>query len=188
MEVSMDIQKMKKLEDTRVEYEKVSREHSNLFTSAKQKLFATATEEFSTFFKNKDFLVKDKPPEISATYKNLVVTLSFPKAEENFVGAYSVLKMSISNPKEDYRITVNELGVHTKSFNIETTISTGTKQAIDEVQKQIDKLSKEIMEMKARGDSFKTVKLGYTLYHGDKSKTKFPQFDSMANLLAELFK
>jgi len=184
----MDLDKMKRLENIRVDHKKVSEEHSKLLTSKKEELFKKAISDFADFFQGKEFTVDNRPPKFSATYKELTVTLELPKASDTGFGAYSLLKLSVSKPRKEYRITVNEIGVYPRSVIVETTYGAASKDKVDEVDEEIKKLSGEIANMKSHGESFKKSTLGFTLSKEDKSKEIDKQFPSLKELLAELFK
>jgi hypothetical protein len=178
---------MKQLEDIRVEHQKISEEHSQLLTSKKEDLFKRATIEFSHFFQGKGFTYVNEPSKLSATYKELRVIVRFPNPSDNFIGAYSVFNLSVSTPSKEYQITVNEVGVYPRSVQVETAYGTAFQDKIDEIDKEIKKLSGEIENMKTHAESFRKSNLGFTLHNEDKSKAVDKQFLSMKELLTELF-
>ena len=184
----MNLEKMKQLEDIRTEHKKISAEHSKVFSSKKENLFKKAIDDFSDYFQTRGFTVLNQLPEMFASYKDLKVALKFPNATDTFVGSYSVIGLSISNPNKNYRITVNEIGVYPRSAPIENTYSSGAKDKIDETDKEINRLTNEIKSMKANAESFKKSKLGFTLLNDDKKKAIDKQFESLKELLAEVFK
>ena len=183
----MDLEKMKQLENIRVTHKQISNEHLQLLISKKEELYKKGATEFTSFFEAKGFTVEKQPSKISASFKELSITAEIPNPRSNAPGASAILKISVSKPRKDFRVTVDEIGVHPRTILAETTIVPTIQGKVDETDEEIKKLSNEIEKIKNHRESLNKTNFGFTLYAEEKSRAMDKQFASMTELLGELF-
>lgn len=184
----MNLEKIKELEDIRKESSKLGEQYSNLFKQKKNRYVINAHDDFKTFFKEKGFNIRENDYEIEAMYGQAKIKMKKANLEENYIGAYSVWEIECFIDKSKYRVLLNKLNHYP---TIKTSISTYKKLTEEEkLNKEIQEAKENLENTKKRISEFDAVKFGYgVICEGDRiSDNKYPQFESMEELLGSIFK
>lgn len=104
------------------------------------------------------------------------------------MGCYAVWHMECTTNKAKYRIPLNTLGRYPHM-----SVSYGSSKELSEdekLDKEIEQTKESIVKKKKDIEEFDTVKLGYGLINEDdkSSNDRYPQFESMKELLESIFK
>ncbi|MBN1045462.1 hypothetical protein DVW08_08835 [Clostridium botulinum] len=184
----MNLGKIKELEDAKKEAQEYGSIYNSLFKKKKHNYIVNAYNDFKVFFKEKGFTIQENDYELEAIYGESKIRITIPNEEDCYIGAYSVWKLQCSIDKSKYRILLNELHHYPTirtSIGVSSTLSEEEK-----INRELNKIKEKIQETKNNIDKFDDVKFGYGLINENEQNTnsKYPQFESMKELLENIFK
>lgn len=183
----MNLQKIKELEKLKEELRKYGAEYEKLSTKRRHDYIVAAHDGFISFFREQGFTINEGAKEIEAFYGSTKIKIDKYNEEEEYMGYYAVWNMTCSINKSKYRILLNTLGHYP---HVITSYGSSKELSEDEkIDKDIEKTKEAITKRKNELEEFNTVKLGYGLINeNDKtSNNRYPQFESMKELLESIF-
>lgn len=183
----MNLQKIKELEELKKELQRYGSEYEGLSNKRRHDYIIAAYNDFVDFFKEQGFSISDKSEEIEASYGSTIIKIDKYNEEEWYIGCYAVWHMKCTANNSKYRILLNRLG---KYPTLSTTYRSSKTLSEDEkIDKEIEQIKEYIVKKQKEIEEFNTVKLGYGLINEDdkSSNDKYPQFESMKELLESIF-
>lgn len=182
----MNIELMKKLEDSKIILRKLNSKLSECIDIKKNQYIQSAREDFSNFFTNKGFNVQSENLSVIASYGNLKASLSHKEPKTNLVGCYFAFTLNLEklNDKE-YLILLNKSKPSTK---IRFSPLSGPDS--NSIQKEIDSVQHDIDITQARLNGFPEEKW-YFFIKNDGLANKHicdDVYPSMYELLSSLIK
>ena len=137
--------------------------------------------DFSAYFELNGFSVNENGNIITATYKVLSVILSIDASASKNIGTYLVLNLDTTQiNKKSYNISLIRTDVIDQ---VRVTISN-----VNEDQKQLNSVRKEIEQTHKRIDNIAQEKWVLTLSDNSKTGRESQTYDNMQELLIDLFK
>ncbi len=186
----MNVEKMKELETLRLNKEKLSQQHYQIIVKKRNELISASVTQFDKYFSDKGFKVVKSNSMVLATYNTLGIRLTLPDPKDSFLGAITILELSISTPRKDYDIPVVTCG-EVGGIRIETgeikRLGEDTAEAdIASCKKEIVRLEQSISE---------AGNISYCFGYVDKAEAKknsrakldFVQYSTFLEILEELF-
>jgi hypothetical protein len=153
-----------KLEDLNAELKKLSDDYSRKILVKRTDIVNNVSKIFTEYFGKKGLAITTSPESISASYKELIIKLTLPVAEEGM----SFFKLEVSKPKQIFVITIKKSG---SSSNIKIGERIASSEIHDELQIQIDKINSEIAELKDSIGKVDTVSFDFELIDQSKSRS-----------------
>lgn len=187
----MNLDNMLELDKLKQKHSEISQQIIDVIMAKKRACLESVRKDFNDYFESKGFKINSSinlNNSMRAQHGNINVTLQLPKADENYIGAYSVFELSIDGPiKKSYNIVVNELGHYP---SISSTISTVKQLSEDEkILMEIEKEKKSIDEALKTLPQKQNMKLGFGRKIKDEKKIAgYPQFETFYALLEDTFK
>lgn len=186
---AMNLEKLKELEDVKQELRQIGEEFAKIQDQRIDESLNKAVSGFKQFFSEKGFSINSiNQNPLTASYGSIKVKLKVPKVEDAFVGVKTRLELYIESPtKRHFAILVNEKGKYPRI----TVKASSVHQLTDEekLQKEIDKTREEIEKVKQKLEAIKNSNFVYGLVEEGVDKIdNHPQFDTMKELLEEVFK
>lgn len=184
----MNLGKIKELEDLKKDFQKYSSEYNNLSNKRRRNYIVAVYKDFIDFFKAQGFTISDGSKEIEAVYGSTKIKIDKYNEDEWYMGCYAVWHIECMTNKSKYRILLNKLG---KYPTVNVTYGSSKILSEDEkLDKEIEQIKESIAKTKKDIEEFDSVKLGYGLINEDDKSLndKYPQFETMKELLESIFK
>ncbi|GEM_PF-4462723 len=189
----MNIEKIKKLEDLKSEKNQISELISKKVIEQKRYILEKIKEDFETYFSNKSFNINHHPNGATANYGSLNITISLPKPEDAFFGAYSVIELLVTgNQRKTFKIIVNEKGTRP---GMKSTVRILPNDEDARLDLEINDITEQIQELLNRKNEIDKIDFGYRVQDADEVKRNpylktadTKQFDNMKELLDSIFK
>ncbi|MED4885426.1 hypothetical protein [Bacillus smithii] len=178
----MNLSKLKELEDLKAELGSLSNKRGTLIQDKVSECIANAREDFKKFFSSKGFSVYSTGEHLVAKYKSFTVNLDFPKPDEGFIGYYSVWDLKVNDEK--YLVVLNDLGKYPR---FKATTYPTPKTEDEKIQVEINQIKQRIKDIEKDIEEIGQKPWGYGLRKEMIKDFNYPQYETFASLLENLF-
>lgn len=196
----MDINKIKELEDIKIELQKQNIEFCNLVDIKKKNYNESVFNDFQQFFKSKDFIIRKQENELEAKYgDDFKIKIKKDKYEESYKenSLYSIWKLNVSMDKyiTEYNILLGEPKEVAVTYPEKKMSFDEREYFSDDMLNSLIKDKKEQLEnIKKRIENFRESKWGFNFRykshknaeHAEHAYSKY-EFETMTGLLGNMF-
>jgi len=171
--IIMNLQKIKELEDLKAKIGDLAKPYMNDLTAIKIQTLKTAKSDFISYFEEQGFKLnfeqfnqqQQEGEKCIASYGSFKIELFIPKVEIEYMGAMSSFTLKTNM---EYLILLNESG---RKSGVYSTITSAPKNEDEKLQLEIDRVNRDIENIKNDYQTLKENGLTFTFKEKENSNT-----------------